>query len=176
MFLFGHVALGLLAAEGVRRLAGWRWSGGAVVAAVLGALAADVVDKPLGHVVLDWGTGRLWGHTLLGLTLLGAAAFAWRRRPIGALLALGAAAHASHLALDMLWRMPAVALWPLLGPMPQGDFEPAEWSAMLRRSAWLQATEAAGAAALALAVGAWWRRREAGAERPEAAGATLSRP
>lgn len=159
MYLLAHLGLTVLAWEAFRRLAPAGPARGATLLAVaVGALLPDLVDKPLGHLVLGWGTGRLFAHTALFALLLGLAAWlaasrGWRAAPWAAALAFGTA---MHLALDATWEAPAVLAWPLLGPMPHGDWDPARYATLpfdhLRLLAW----EAAGAAALAAA---WALRR-----------------
>lgn len=153
VLLLAHAGLPLLPLVAWRRLRGaasWSWP-----AAVAGGLLPDALDKPLGYYLLDWGTGRLWGHTaLVGLAIaLGALALRGPRRRIVGGLAYGLTI---HLLLDTMWQSPQVLLWPVLGPMPHGD-----WS--LGRSLasygdpYFLGFEVLGAASIALA--AWDSRR-----------------
>lgn len=93
--------------------------------ALLGALLPDIVDKPLGRIVLRerYHSGRLWGHALLVNVALFCVIFFLRGRvkrravlvPIGSLL---------HLFEDGpgLWSKARVFWWPLFGAvMPQGN-------------------------------------------------------
>ncbi len=84
--------------------------------AAFGALLPDLIDKPLGRLLLPdrFGTGRLFGHTLLlNVGLLAILFFMRGRRkrqltlvPVGSLL---------HLAQDAMWDKPRVFWWPLFG-------------------------------------------------------------
>ena len=148
VFVLGHLglaALGWLVA--FRRLPlGWL---------LLGAILPDLVDKPLGLLAGN-GYGRLYAHTLVAA--LGLAALAWAlRRPAVTALALGVPA---HLALDRLWEVPEVLLWPLLGAFPQETWTVGDYLALAQRSGYVIGFELVGAAALALTF-AWWTRRNA---------------
>jgi hypothetical protein len=86
--------------------------------AALGAILPDIVDKPLGHLLLQstLDSGRIIAHTLLFLGLVSAAGLmAWRYRltPLVLVLAMGVA---SHLVLDTMWDNPTTLFWPALGP------------------------------------------------------------
>lgn len=162
MFPLGHVGLTLAAAEAARRTRAFAWLARVPVAwLAVGAMLPDAVDKPLGHGLLDWGAGRLFGHSLLFVLLLAAlAAVAWQRSPrwgpIVVALALGSA---THLVFDLIWRQPAVVLWPFLGPIPKGDFRPIQWVAMLFTDPFVRTTEVLGAGGLAWSLREEWRRR-----------------
>lgn len=99
----------------------------------LGGLLPDLVDKPLGHLVLGYGHGRLWLHTLMAvLALTGAAAVTWpRSERSGRVLGALAGGVASHVVLDAMWNAPVILLWPLLGPMPHGQYDPARYLTVL---------------------------------------------
>ncbi len=88
----------------------------------LGALLPDIIDKPLGLLVLPdvYGTGRLFGHSLLFVLAIGlAGAWLYRARKRNWLLVLTYGA-AMHLLLDSMWRAPSVLFWPFVGSLPQG--------------------------------------------------------
>lgn len=152
MFLLGHAGLTVALAEALRRRAPWlaavdyRW-------VAFGALLPDALDKPLGHLILQMGNGRLWGHTLLACLLLWSL-WTWASRARGALspaalvagaLALGTT---THLAFDAMWNIPHVLLWPLHGvAMPHGDFQPGQWWDALLHDPFVQVTETGGLAA-----------------------------
>jgi len=84
----------------------------------LGAVLPDLIDKPVGHILLagTLDSGRLFGHGLLFLALLAVAGIAlyWRRESF-ALLAVAAGALSHHL-LDAMWAIPVTWYFPLLGP------------------------------------------------------------
>lgn len=107
MFVLGHLGITL----GLAWLLAFRWPSIRMDYRVLlvGAVLPDLIDKPLGAVL--GLQARLWAHTLIFLAVLAALG---RLRPLHAVtwLALGVAV---HLALDMIWFEPNIALWPLYG-------------------------------------------------------------
>lgn len=109
MFIFFHLICGLvvgyLLADRLRDMT-------LVLPCIFGALLPDLIDKPLGLLVLSEsiGSGRIFLHTLLFLLLLlipGWALFA---------VAIGVA---SHQVLDLMWEEPKTWFYPFLG-----QFEP----------------------------------------------------
>jgi len=107
----------------------------------LGALIPDIIDKPVGHLLLPENNGRIFAHTLLfaGLVLTIALAY----KPLMP-LSFGVSAH--HL-LDGMFLEPRTAIWPLLGPFEATDFVLMDWAEVLLRPFTI-AEEAAGAFAL----------------------------
>ncbi|MGA1873684.1 MAG: metal-dependent hydrolase [Thermoplasmatota archaeon] len=87
----------------------------------LGAFLPDIIDKPLGHLILSENNGRIFAHTLLFASLLLMAAAAWR--PLMP-LSLGVS---SHLLLDGIFLDPRGALWPILGGFESTDYEVIRW-------------------------------------------------
>lgn len=166
MLVLGHLGLTLLAGRLLRPLfsALDRFPVGCLL---IGALLPDLLDKPLGHALLGWDNGRLWGHTLAFVLALGL--WAWiRASPKVAALGLGAG---FHQVLDQLpWADPATWLWPLAGPFPRG-ISPGvpDWIQALVSDPYIWATEAIGLAALlVLLVGPllglgprWWQASQA---------------
>jgi len=78
------------------------------------ALLPDIIDKPLGMVLLadTLGSGRLFCHALIFPVVLAAAgALQWRARRVSALLILAYGSFL-HLVLDGMWRNPDVLFWP----------------------------------------------------------------
>ena len=122
MFILFHLFTGLL----IGYLLADRLNTRAVVLpCMLGALLPDLVDKPLGILVLGGalGGGRIFLHTLLflvGLLLAGAVVYRRYNRP--ALLAVGIGV-ASHQALDVMWTQPRAWLYPFLGRAPRLNTE-----------------------------------------------------
>lgn len=113
MFILFHLLTGLLLGYLLADRLGTR---AVVLPCMLGALLPDLVDKPLGLLILGdaFGSGRIYLHTLaflLVLLLAGALAF---RRYGPALLAVGVGV-ASHQALDFMWEEPRTWFYPLLG-------------------------------------------------------------
>ncbi len=135
MYLLAHAMVGILigivlaAIVGDRRL---------IALGAFGAILPDLIDKPLGHIVLA-GTvnyGRIYFHglTVLSLTLLAGLLIYHYRGQVGLLVV--AAGMASHQILDGMWRQPVEWFWPFLGPIPQHDY-PGDyfWSSVLRELA-----------------------------------------
>jgi len=121
MFVACHLFLGLVLGLAIagrlddRRLIGF---------SALGAVLPDLIDKPVGHLLLagSLNSGRLFGHGLLFLGLLAVAGIAlYRRRESIALLTVAAGALSHHL-LDAMWAMPVTWYFPLLGPYEPGEF------------------------------------------------------
>lgn len=151
MFPLGHVGLTVLLA----RLSGRQvpaWALAPFWALAVGAMLPDLLDKPLGHVLLGWGNGRIFFHGALFALAVTASALAVRRLrpaafPIAAALALGCW---THLAFDRLWENPQALLFPLLGTeFPHHEFAAFTWVQMLLADPYTQITEALGACALA---------------------------
>ena len=84
---------------------------------LLGALLPDLIDKPLGLMLLPvaLANGRTFLHTLLFLALtIVAALLIYRqgRRMWGIYIAFGVV---THFILDAMWTEPITFYWPLLG-------------------------------------------------------------
>lgn len=93
-------------------------------AGLAGGFLPDLLDKPLGHLLLTQtlDNGRLVGHSLLFLfVLLAAGAILHRERGgvAGFVLALGVL---SHQLLDAMWRDPIAWCFPFLGPFVPGHY------------------------------------------------------
>jgi hypothetical protein len=122
MFILFHLLTGLVLGYLLADRLGTR---AVVLPCMLGALLPDLVDKPLGILVLggELGSGRIYLHTLLFLVLFllaGGVAFARYHRP--GLLAAGVGA-ASHQVLDLMWLQPKAWLFPFLGRFPPIETE-----------------------------------------------------
>ena len=135
MYLIAHAMVGVLIGLVIAAIAGDRR---VLALAVLGAVLPDLIDKPLGHIILN-GTvnyGRIYFHGLTVLTLiLLAGILLYRYRGRIGLLAL-AAGMASHQFFDAMWRHPVEWFWPFLGPLPRHDYaEDFFWDAILRELA-----------------------------------------
>lgn len=87
-------------------------------ALALGAIFADLVDKPLSLLIApEPATTRLYGHTLacallgLAVAVLGTSrGTEWRRRAVAFSTGL-----LVHLLLDAMWTDPETLFWPLFG-------------------------------------------------------------
>ena len=96
-----------------------------------GALLPDVIDIPLGTILLAdaLSTSEAWGHALATPTLLAVVVLvvtrrgprrrAWMALVVGMFL---------HLLIDGMWTTTEVFLWPLAGDIPRG---PDPWWATL---------------------------------------------
>ena len=114
MFILFHLVCGLvvgyLLADRFKNMA-------LIVPCIFGALLPDLIDKPLGLLVLSSsiGSGRIFSHTLLFLLLLLIAGLAIRSRYRAPALLAVAVGVASHQALDLMWEMPETWFYPFLG-------------------------------------------------------------
>lgn len=88
---------------------------------LLGSLLPDLIDKPIGHLILSENNGRILTHTLLFAIVLLFAALAYR--PLMP-LSLGVSMH--HI-LDGIFLYPRSALWPILGGFESTDYELIRW-------------------------------------------------
>ena len=133
MYLFAHIMVGILIGLVLAVLVGDRRI---VALTALGAVLPDLIDKPLGHIVLA-GTlnyGRIYFHglTVLFLVVLAGLLLYHYRQRIG-LLAV-AVGMASHQVLDGMWHNPVVWFWPFLGPIPGREYpDDYLWDAILRQ-------------------------------------------
>lgn len=122
MYLLCHLAAGLII--GVALF--WYFRDPVLIlAAALGGILPDLIDKPLGHIILKstLDYGRIYGHGLIfSLLVLAAGILVWHyyRSLAGVALALGVL---SHQLLDMMWLLPANWFYPLLGPF-QPEYVP----------------------------------------------------
>jgi inner membrane protein len=84
---------------------------------LIGSLLPDIIDKPVGRYFFreTFGSGRIFTHSLLFLTVIAASGFYLyqRRRQVWLLtLAFGTFL---HLVLDQMWLMPGTLFWPFMG-------------------------------------------------------------
>lgn len=86
---------------------------------ILGALLPDLIDLPLGTLVLS--TGEAWTHSLLApsivTVLILIATRRGRRRRAWMALTVGMF---FHLLLDGMWTKTEVFFWPFFGGIPSG--------------------------------------------------------
>lgn len=96
---------------------------------MLGAILPDLLDKPIGTLLLRdrFQNGRIYGHTLLFSLVLvlgiqsilrGRSARRWFVLPIACLI---------HLGLDSMWNDPVTLFWPLFGTKFPITIEPNYW-------------------------------------------------
>ena len=115
LFVGAAIGLALARATGDRRLD---------AAGLVAGILADLVDKPLGHLLFasTLDNGRLVAHSLgflLVLLVAGSVLFRGRRPVLALVLALGVL---SHQLLDAMWRDPVAWFFPLLGPFVPGHY------------------------------------------------------
>jgi hypothetical protein len=88
---------------------------------ILGSLLPDIIDKPLGHLILPHNNGRIIVHSLLLAVILLLSALAYR--PLMP-LSLGVS---MHQILDGTFLYPKNSLWPIFGGFESTDYEIVEW-------------------------------------------------
>jgi len=103
-----------------------------VTACAVGALLPDLIDKPLGHFLLDGGigSGRIYAHGIfffLALLLIGI--LIWRKNQSFFIIALSFGV-LSHQALDLMWQIPENWFYPLLGPYRRTEYPDFFWAAI----------------------------------------------
>lgn len=126
MLLFAHTGITLGTTKVMARAAGWRGKGLPVQLdyrlVLVGSMLPDIIDKPLGGVILSLGNGRIYAHSLVFLLItlmIGFGVWFWKRKAGCLVLAGGTAMH--HI-LDYMWQDPETYLWPLYGwDFPTGD-------------------------------------------------------
>jgi membrane-bound metal-dependent hydrolase YbcI (DUF457 family) len=116
MFIFGHIGITLGIFYYLSRLSSKNDFWSAVPYIVVGSLLPDIIDKPLGRIILAEaiGSGRIFAHTLIFATLLGLAGYYLYRQGQPNLLIIAAASFC-HLLEDSMWNSPEVLFWPFLG-------------------------------------------------------------
>jgi len=116
MFIFGHIGFTLGIFYILSRLSSKNNFLAAVPYIVVGSLLPDIIDKPLGRVILaeTIGSGRIFAHTLFFVILLGLAGYYFYHKGQPKLLIIAGASFC-HLLEDQMWNNPKVFFWPLLG-------------------------------------------------------------
>ena len=104
---------------------------------LLGAILPDLIDLPIGTVILAdrYSTGELWSHSLLAASVYMVAVLLLTRRGRRrrAWMALGVG-WLFHLLLDGMWAEQEVFLWPFFGweiPPGEAPFWPLAWERAL---------------------------------------------
>jgi inner membrane protein len=99
---------------------------------LLGSMLPDIIDKPLGQLILRnfMSNGRIFSHTLIFLLLLCLAGFLvyrFYKKSWFIFLAYGVFV---HFLLDAMWLTPCTLFWPACGfAFPKYDLE--NWGSML---------------------------------------------
>ncbi len=121
MYFLAHAMVGVLIGVMIAAIAGDRR---VIALTALGAVLPDLIDKPIGHIILagtvDYGRIYFHGLTVLFLILIAGLLLYHHRHRIG-LLAL-TAGMASHQFFDGMWRHPVEWFWPFFGPLPRHDY------------------------------------------------------
>ncbi|MFC1962385.1 metal-dependent hydrolase [Chloroflexota bacterium] len=84
---------------------------------LFGSLLPDIIDKPIGHLLLReiFSNGRILAHTLFFSLLLISVGLILRLRWGKTWLLLLSFGTMIHIVLDQVWRHPKTFLWPLYG-------------------------------------------------------------
>jgi membrane-bound metal-dependent hydrolase YbcI (DUF457 family) len=140
VYILCHLLIGVLI--GVL-LTLWRKERWLILAAAIGSVLPDLIDKPLGHIILadSVNFGRIYVHSLIVFLLFFIAGIlVWRygRSFFGIALALGVL---SHQLLDLMWEEYWNWFWPFFGPF-HGDFSAnffgsGFWQELTNPSEWL---------------------------------------
>ena len=118
MLIFHHLFIGLIIGIILAVLLSNKW---AVLYCGIGGILPDLLDKPLGQILLadTLNYGRIYAHTLLFaaiLIILGMLIWYKNRQRI-LLFCLGIAV-LFHQLSDAMWNAPINWFWPFLGPFP----------------------------------------------------------
>ena len=131
MFVFGHIGVTLGIAFIIFQFVLPRIRAGIrpnYLFIALGALLPDMMDKPIGRILLgeSVANGRLFGHTLLFVLILTTIGF-FLKNHRDEIFCLSFAAF-MHLCEDRMWEMPATLLYPLYGfGFPKGAVIGENW-------------------------------------------------
>lgn len=109
MLLFGHIGITLGIAWFAESKLRVKMN---YVPIFVGSLLPDVIDKPVGMVLLPLNNGRVFGHTLLFILVLLLIGLKYRKSMFLSFASL------FHLIEDEMWNEPATLFWPLLGDFP----------------------------------------------------------
>ena len=97
---------------------------------LIGSLLPDIIDKPLGYLILQKtiSNGRVFCHSLLFLMIIVfAGIYLYQKRKNNWLLVLSFGIF-THLIFDQMWLAPHIILWPLYGwSFPQGNQDIILW-------------------------------------------------
>lgn len=95
---------------------------------LVASLLPDIIDKPLGLIILPvtLGSSRNLGHTILFLLVLFLLGLFFLKKRADFRLLLVAYCSTIHLALDRMWERPQVLFWPFLG-YKFSHSDPTEW-------------------------------------------------
>ena len=131
MLFFCHLFIGCIIGLAITA---WTRDTRALIFCVIGAILPDIIDKPLGHILLQStvDNGRLIAHSLLFLILIlliSVILFRFRRRWALPVFSLAAGIF-SHQIADYMWEEPANWYFPFCGPWETGSY-PGYFSSMI---------------------------------------------
>ncbi|HUU76203.1 MAG TPA: metal-dependent hydrolase [Methanoregulaceae archaeon] len=136
-----------------------------VPACAVGSVLPDLIDKPLGIIILyeSLNYGRIYFHTLLVLALIFLVAYIeWRRFGSLIMFAVGIGV-LSHQIMDSMWKQYWNWLWPVYGPFQGRSGENFLWKAIIAEisspTEWIL-----GAVVLVIGLLLWWDYRRRGKE------------
>ena len=115
MLILCHLFLGVIIGLGAYLLLRNEW---VLFAVILGSVLPDLLDKPLGHIILsgDLDNGRIFFHGLMAIGIVMVAALITIRTRYGIILGGLALGMLSHQLLDAMWLDPVSWFFPILGP------------------------------------------------------------
>jgi membrane-bound metal-dependent hydrolase YbcI (DUF457 family) len=88
-----------------------------VILTVIGSMLPDLIDKPLGHIILNGSVdfGRIYAHSGLFFIAILIVGIVYQKKK-GTWILMGLAVGIlSHFALDSMWEMPVTLFYPFLG-------------------------------------------------------------
>jgi membrane-bound metal-dependent hydrolase YbcI (DUF457 family) len=88
-----------------------------VLLAVIGSILPDLIDKPLGHILLNSTVdyGRIYAHSGLFMLSVLFVGIAYRQRKSSWIMLALALGIISHLLLDSMWELPVTLFYPFQG-------------------------------------------------------------
>ena len=91
----------------------------ALVYCIVGSLLPDLIDKPVGHIILvNLGNGRIFFHSLTVCVIVAVLGFiVWQRWRHPGFIFI-AAGMLSHQLADAMWTAPRSWYWPFMGGFP----------------------------------------------------------
>ena len=101
---------------------------------VISSMLPDIIDKPLGQVVLrqSLNNGRIYSHTLLFLILITVAGVLLYHNRHQIWMILLASGTVTHLVMDKMWQTPQIFFWPLSGTgFPRGESTISGWAGQM---------------------------------------------
>ena len=115
MLFLGHLVIGLIAGFIIYEIF---HDQNAIIFCALGCVLPDIVDKPMGYIVLNsvLDSGRIYFHSLIIFTLFFITGIiVWRYYHSNSFLCVGLGI-IIHQLLDLMWNQPVNWYYPVLGP------------------------------------------------------------